>query len=334
MFRAADYRVVSWGRMSPRLEDYDVVVWAPESFELPNQEQCEWVLQWLDDSPGRTLIYIGRDFDAEPLYWRKARSQAARDQAPEMIRREAQAQARCDRVRMIAPDNDSCELFDYERDVAPRDVTQLDQVSRWRTGIDAAKLGIRLESRIKPPKISTYGLPNRDYELDPLLRSNGEYIAYRIRAASSQLIVVANGSFLLNLPLVNHEHRKLAAKLVNSCGQPGRVAFLEGSTIRVFDEEPTMRIPTGLEYFTIWPMGTILMHFAIVGIIGCFVMFPIFGRAKEQEPPVVDDFGHHVAAMGESLRKTADRDYAVQRVRFYHEHVRRDSGVSHRTGPG
>ena len=28
-----------------------------------------------------------------------------------------------------------------------------------------------------------------------------------------QIVVVANGSFLLNLPLVNHEHRKLADKL-------------------------------------------------------------------------------------------------------------------------
>ena len=43
--------------------------------------------------------------------------------------------------------------------------------------------------------------------------------------SDGQVIVVTNGSFVLNYPLVNHEHRKLAAKLVAECGdgQNGRL---------------------------------------------------------------------------------------------------------------
>ncbi len=35
---------------------------------------------------------------------------------------------------------------------------------------------------------------------------------------------MANGSFLLNLPLVNHEHRKLAGKLIDAVGPPGKTS--------------------------------------------------------------------------------------------------------------
>ena len=42
-------------------------------------------------------------------------------------------------------------------------------------------------------------------------------------APGSQLLFVVNGSFLLNLPLVNHEHRKLAQRLITACGPPGRL---------------------------------------------------------------------------------------------------------------
>jgi len=33
-------------------------------------------------------------------------------------------------------------------------------------------------------------------------------------------VLVNNGSFLLNLPLVNLEHRKLAARLIGASGPP------------------------------------------------------------------------------------------------------------------
>ena len=67
----------------------------------------------------------------------------------------------------------------------------------------------------------------------------------------SQLIVVANGSFLLNLPLVNHEHRKLAGKLIDAVGPPGQtVVFLEsfagGPPI---SDDPSGGMPTGAEIF-------------------------------------------------------------------------------------
>ena len=62
----------------------------------------------------------------------------------------------------------------------------------------------------------------------------------------NQIIVVTNGSLVLNYPLVNHENRKLAAKLIEQCGKPDKVVFVEsepgGPT--VLDKEPTGGFPT------------------------------------------------------------------------------------------
>ena len=41
--------------------------------------------------------------------------------------------------------------------------------------------------------------------------------------------VVANGSFLVNLQLVNKEHRKLAGKLIDEVPKGSRVVFIEAN---------------------------------------------------------------------------------------------------------
>ena len=69
-------------------------------------------------------------------------------------------------------------------------------------------------------------VPTEDAE--PLVKSGDDVLVSRIEWKQSQILLIANGSFLLNLPLVNHEHRKLAGHLVNAVGPPRKlVIFLE-----------------------------------------------------------------------------------------------------------
>jgi hypothetical protein len=128
----------------------------------------------------------------------------------------------------------------------------------------------------------------------------------------SQVIVVTNGSFLLNMGLVNREHRKLAARLVEICGPPGNVAFLEsGPTgLAVLDKEPQNTMPSGLGLFTVYPLNILLLHLIGVGLLFCFTAWPIFGRAKRLPAVSVSDFGAHVEAVGELLEQTRDRKTA------------------------
>ncbi len=92
MFEQAGFRVSSWRRLSPKLEKDRVIVWAPDDYSLPTDAQIDFLEQWLarggeaDPGNGRTLVYIGRDYEAAVDYWRQllptaSAAQAHRDSA-------------------------------------------------------------------------------------------------------------------------------------------------------------------------------------------------------------------------------------------------------------
>jgi hypothetical protein len=147
--------------------------------------------------------------------------------------------------------------------------------------------------------------------------------------SSSKILVVTNGSFLLNWPLVEREHRKLAGKLIAECGPaPKKIAFLESSAggPTVYKKEPGEGYPTGFEAFTVWPLGAILMHFIILGTVLLAGRIMIFGRPHELPRPPVSDFGHHIEALGDLIARTQDHRYAEQRLADYHDKVKRETG--------
>jgi hypothetical protein len=135
-----------------------------------------------------------------------------------------------------------------------------------------------------------------------------------------QIILVTNGSLLLNLPLVEHEHRKLANKLIAACGSPQkRVMFLESGPegVPIHEKEPGTDYPTGLEAFTVWPLNAVVLHFVVLGILILASRWTVFGRPRQLPRPPVSDFGHHVDALGELLAKTQNYTYAQTRLAEY-----------------
>ncbi len=64
MFQNAGHRVLSRGRSGGKIEDCKVIVWAPNRFTPPTKEERNVIQSWLGEEPGRTFIYIGRDYDA------------------------------------------------------------------------------------------------------------------------------------------------------------------------------------------------------------------------------------------------------------------------------
>lgn len=314
MFTRSGHKVFSWRRLSPRLsERADAIVWFPDDFEPPTPEVRRWLEDWLIEEPGRTLIYVGRDFDAARWYWKKIQPDVPDDQQPELQRRLGEAGGDFKTARMKIPASADCQWFTVKGPYQNRDVRTLSGDPEWRRGIDPTKLEIELNGRMTP---STYA--------EVLLHSEGDMLVSREWFDESQLITVANGSFLLNLPLVNHEHRKLAGKLIDAVGPPGQtVVFLEsfagGPPI---SEDPSGGMPTGAEIFNLWPTNWILLHLVVVGILFCFWRYPIFGRPKTPEPQGRSDFGRHIAAMAELLELTGDRVYAKTRLAQYWQQVK------------
>lgn len=361
MFEEAGHRVSSWPRLSPKLEECQTIVWFPDDFAPPTVEQRDFLEWWLFNDTGRTVVYVGRDFDAVPAYWKQVLPSAPPGQKLEVMRREASARSSHDAARNRMPDGELAEWFTVRCNEPYRKAESL--AGPWSENVDASKTAIELAGRLELPGEADIQLwvdrTDNYWEgspvFTPLLESGDEAIAYQISFeewSDSKIIVINNGSYLLNLPLVNHEHRKLAGHLIEDCGA-GRVVFLEsgwgGPT--VFDEEPGTNMPTGFEVFTVWPLGFIVMHLTVLGILCCIAIYPIFGRPKTAPESASTriavasnaadshaaatvtraDFGKHIDALGELLELTEDRQYAHERVSYYHEHVSRDSGAGHRS---
>ena len=318
MFERAGHAVFSWRMLSPRLRRRaDCIVWFPDDFHPPKQQACQWLEGWLRDEPGRTLIYVGRDFDAAAWYWETIQPNAPAEQKQEMLRRKLEAKSLFRRNLLPRGTTEECNWFSAKGGRKHRKVRTLQGKPEWLQGIDPAKLRIELNQRI---------VPSSDAEV--LLESEGDPLVTSERFGGSRVIVVANGSFLLNLPLVHHEHRKLVGQLIDEVGPPGQtVVFLESGLGGpfVFETDPSDGPPSALAIFRVWPANWILLHLAVVGIILCFSRFPIFGRPRDLEPEGTSDFGRHIQALGELLQRSGDTAHAVGRLSHYQQITRPDS---------
>jgi len=339
MFKELGHKVTTKRYLSPRLHDYDVVVWAPDDFELPGDEYQEFFEDWLHQGEGRTLIYIGRDYDAAITYWETVQPSAPPEQAVEVARRLAKARAKYDNERTVMPESEDCGWFKACRDGAVRYIGgkqngPTGRSGRWRDtpNIDPSQLDIQLRGRLEvlsdPPEAEHGG----EFESEILLAFGDDVLVWEITnddRSGGRIVVVTNGSFLLNLPLVEREHRKLAGRLIAECGSPSKVVFLESGPggPPLLDHEPGENYPTGLEAFTVWPIGAILLHFLALGILCVFARLTVFGRPHELPPDAASDFGKHIRALGELLARTGDAASALARLAYYHDKVRRDSGA-------
>jgi hypothetical protein len=392
MFVQRGHRVKTWRRLSPRIRDNQVIVWAPDSYSPPDEDAVRFLEQWLNEADGRTLIYIGRDYDAAINYWESVLPGAPPEQAPAIESRLAMSRRKFDDYRAVSADTArwyTVEAKGFRRQAQPLSGEWVDELTRANTGFDPAKAEIELRSHLHPP--GSAAAPVLEYEevlkagndvivsrvtfgedYEPLPRPSDDsgddaaavwpgdegilyvedeyYDDYYGYWSDSQIFVVSNGSFLLNLPLVNRQHRMLAGKLIEECETGGRlnVAVLESgpSGVPVYDEEPKPH--SYLELLRTYPTNVILLHALGLGLLFCFVFFPIFGRPIErslkkieQGTPIyaslasettgTSDFGKHVEALGEMMERTKEQQYAEARLQHYQQHVKRDSGVGHRT---
>ncbi len=320
LFREAGGRPATIMRLSSNLNRYDVLVWAPDDFTLPSDEAREFIEKWLAQQSGRTFIYIGRDYDAATDYWQSMSDLVSADEQLEYWRRAARARAEHSQARVAMPSEGVCEWMVMRGDMPPRPVDQLS--GPWARGINASATRLWTQGRIEMPTRrelrsiwkSKEPMAQQRPQYELLLSEQDTELAYEVTKDSwndSRIVVVANGSFLLNLPLVNHEHRQLASRLVEHCQPFSRVAFLEvpgylaiGDLDSVNVEMKRMRV-------------LLAFHWLVLGVVFCFSVFPIFGRPKEGAPESVADFGQHVEAMAVLLERTGDLRYARQQIEQY-----------------
>ena len=70
MLRSRGHEVRTAWRLTSELEAWAQVIirFAPYPGP-PDREEASWYHEWLENQPERSLVYIVRDYDAEPEYW-------------------------------------------------------------------------------------------------------------------------------------------------------------------------------------------------------------------------------------------------------------------------
>jgi len=323
LFKQAGHSVHVRGVLRPELQrTAEVIVWIPDDFAPPNAQTQKWLDDWLAAQADRVLIYVGRDFDAEPSYWSAVKARKLSNDPSRVAQELSNAQSRVNGELSSQKLPESTPWYDKNAGTRAA-ASQPNRINGdWSVGVRAAGCELDLHSHL------TTG-----YRLKPLLTVNGQSLVTKesitaknwntqTYSSESCRIVVNNGSFLLNFPLVNKEHRKLAAHLINEVNQTGsnrKVIFLEsdyrGPTIH--DTDSLDQRPNGWELFQVQPLGMILAHLALIGIMFCFVRWPIFGRPREPQRDSNLDFSKHLAALANLLRRTNNQEYARQRLAQY-----------------
>lgn len=376
MFELNSYDVRSWGRLSRRLGQADVVVWFAKGPNQPTLEQSQYLDRWLAEQPGRTLIFVGSGYHAGEEYWREAMGQLSGEQAWEAHRRLADARLTRWAPSVAAGGQGSNPWMTWNASRRPGRSRSVG--GPWSSGEDSADLRLPYRGWLRSTQqaattaavdsevhgsdapgalhhassAEVVDFPDGDqaevtseddvsdmgeeawavetpqeHAYRELLLVDDEPFVWEwspIHWHGSRLIVVNNGSFLVNYALTKPAHQRLAQRLIEACERPaGQVIFLEagpeGPSVSELQDLPLM----GIAALSHWPMGPILVHWLLVGILFCLAMFPIFGRPRSPIAVSTSNFGDHIRALGQLLSLTRDHRYARQRIQQFRQQTGR-----------
>jgi hypothetical protein len=311
------YSVGVRSSISPKISRYDTVFWFPDTFNGPSARVEERLTEWLEGKSRRTLIYVGRDYDAASEYWHDlAQSYSGAQQA---IALRQWSLHRSEHLRRRQrKDLKSCSWFSLENGSEG----PISSLTGNLVGVDTTVQptertgGIRL---VHPP-----ASPTR--RVKTLLSADGQPFIFEIVWPNqSRVVVVNNGSGLLNYPLLTSGQSTTAEIVMEYLPDVGDVLFLESG-------ERDLQIVSGDGPPTMWawmrekPLNYILPHFIVLGIIACFAFFPILGRPRRGVRKATTSFRRHISAIGGLLKNSSDFEQAKQSVEYYRKHIKRETG--------
>ena len=174
----------------------------------------------------------------------------------------------------------------------------------WAEDVDAASAGLIIHEPLEAGRNSV--LLTGDRQVLVL-----EWAVDR----QSRVLAIANGSFLLNLPLVNHARRPLAERVVDWIGEePRRVAFVEGPLLLGGPESP----PTLIDLIVrIRTFRWVALHLGLFGLLACLARAPRLGRPIPDPPSDADRPAAHAEAVGTLLERSRGEATAKELLETY-----------------
>ncbi|MGO9469204.1 MAG: hypothetical protein ACLQIB_42550 [Isosphaeraceae bacterium] len=280
----------------------------------PDREEANWYARWLAADPARWLIYVAGDFDASPEYWSSVVQELAQTvgHQPEEKARESLGEAASRARRLAARSAHPADAGTwFEMDSArepPRACTILS--GPWAAGVDAAAVALVLHEPLKAKGGRV------------LLAGDGKaFVIEKSVRGENRLLVIANGSFLLNEALVNSARSRLLAPVLDWIGPDRhRIALVEGSFILGEADEP----------LSLWQLlrrlaslRWIAVQIGLAALFAALARAPRLGRPRDEPGVRADRPAAHAEALGALLARSRSPERAREIIDRYRRRTER-----------
>ncbi|WP_422931087.1 hypothetical protein [Singulisphaera sp. PoT] len=294
LLREEGHEVRTAFRLSDELSDWsDVIVRFAPFPGPPLKEEADWYHRWLNGGAGRRLIYVPSDFVATAEYWDEvlkhlpAGTSEKRKETATKNRDEAR-----DWYKSLPPiRKDVATPEEWFAVAATNGAPEVCKTlgGPWGEVLDAKALAITRHQTLK-------------VDSESILLSGDDFpLAIEwMTTSDSQVLVVANGSFLLNATLLNEARIPLAMDVVYWLGtDASNVAFVEGRSVAGAGASS----PSVFALLWIYPFGWVVAQLMLMGLIACLARAPRLGRARSAPTSGEDRPSAHPEALGALLAR-------------------------------
>lgn len=310
--KAQKHSVSIAGSLSPSVYDGgDVLIYFDRGAGISSSAQT-WLTRWLWDIPGRDLILVCRDADAEVQYWEQVLNEYASQYSAEQIQRiqdelnSAKVRERYNARREVELTHDGW----YGQKPLEGEARLIEQVSvheEWQQYFPSTDgFQIRQCRKLVLPEGA-----------EPLVTAGDDVLVSRQQVGESNVWVVANATLLFNYPLINHQNRRLAGALSASLGEERWIVLVRNA---ILGQDVKSDPPTLWGLLTIHPINWISAHVFVALLLYILYGLAIFGRPREIVRRESYRFARHIQAMGKLLQATGDVAFAQQKIAAYKRH--------------
>jgi hypothetical protein len=326
LFRASGHEVRTAVRLTKTLGEWaSVIVRFAPTPGPPEKAEGDWLLRWLNETPGRKVIYVPHDFSAEPEFWTAmlaAEPEGTPASVIERIKDYAQTSkgwhtSLPNRPKQVASAEDW-----FAVEAKPRNPSLCARLEgNWAEDIDPKAAALTKHETLKI-------LHNEE----ALLQGDGEPLVLTWSYYNgNEAMAIASATFLLNASLLNPARRPLAAKVVEWVGdEPRHVAFLEGSYVLAENKSSSFSF---LELARVEPFGWVGIHFLGFGLLYCLARAARLGRPRPEPPSGVERPAAHPEALGTLMARTGQSDVARSLLDAYRRWRQPTPGTSRPGSP-
>ena len=297
-------------RATPTLGEWaDVLIRFAEHPGTLDRDEAQWFREWLAGEPGRKLVYIPYDFDAEPEFW-AAMLTALPKGTPSRI------------VEQIEQKRDKSQSWASRLPPKPKNQARVDDWFGVPTGAPAPSTCKTLGGPwaegvdVKAAALTKHDVFTSKDEEEILLSGDDQPLVLGwTQDNGSSVLALANASFVVNSALMVRARRPLTNRVLEWVGAgASHVAFLEGSRLLAKEDNPAN---SPLDLIKVRPFGWVMGQLAGFGILFALALAATLGRPRAEPPSEIEHPSAHPEALGALLAKTRRADVALLMLETY-----------------